>query len=104
MAKFETVEYTAPSCWASYWINSDASGLDDAEIEEADRAFDRVLALHPAAGPHPVDCSEPEFMYRSDLGPRLAGDMCTYTFMWEVRESDPECQGGCDSFDRANDR
>ena len=29
MPKFETFSYTAPSCWASYLINGDASGLED---------------------------------------------------------------------------
>ena len=41
-------EITAPSHWASYLINGDASGYDDAEIKAADEYF---------AGWHVVDVS-----------------------------------------------
>ena len=36
----KTFTVTAPSYWASYYINADASGLEDDEIKAADAFFD----------------------------------------------------------------
>ena len=91
--KFETVTYTAPACWASYWINSNASGLEDHEIAEADAAFDRILKDYPDAGPHPVDCGENYFAHSHDfthLTKYAAGDVCDYTFLIQVESADSE--------------
>jgi hypothetical protein len=33
----QTITATAPSHWACYFINDDASGMEDAEIEAADK-------------------------------------------------------------------
>ncbi len=77
MAKFESEEYTAPSCWASYLINGDASGIDDSDVKEAD-AFIESVNLGA-----PVGCSdESEFMSRPDYGD--AGDCLTYSFLRKV--------------------
>lgn len=81
--RFETHEFTAPACWASYWINSDASGLEDSDIAEADAAFESIQARTGHNSPHPCDCSESEFMNRPDYG--MAGDCCTYSFLVEVK-------------------
>jgi hypothetical protein len=78
MPKFETYACTAPASWKVYLFNGDASALEDGEIAEADAFQKRMNEL---GYEWPVDCSEPEFMHRSDYGPRLAGDMCTYTFL-----------------------
>jgi hypothetical protein len=37
----ETMILTAPSCWACYFINGDASGLTDEEQRAADAWHDR---------------------------------------------------------------
>lgn len=37
---FETLTGTAPSHWASYFINGDASGMEDDEIAAADKFAD----------------------------------------------------------------
>lgn len=79
-----TVTYTAPSAWASYWINADPSGLEDDEISEANEAFASICAAHPGAGPHPVDCEDAGFMHSPDFG--KAGDCQTYTFMYPEKE------------------
>ena len=66
-------EIIAPSHWASYLINGDASGHDDAEIEAADAYF---------ADLHVVDVSDEEwFSWSADLyGGTSKGDtLATYT-------------------------
>lgn len=66
-------EITAPAHWASYLINADASGYDDAEIEAADAYF---------AGWHVVDVSDDNwFSWSADLcGSTSKGDtLATYT-------------------------
>lgn len=72
--------FSAPSAWASYLINGDASGLDEAERAEAD-AFIEWVGL--AA---PVDCEALGFCARSDAASApgvsdLAGDMHAYAFL-----------------------
>lgn len=66
-------EITAPAHWASYLINADASGYDDAEIEAADKYF---------AGWRVVDVSDDKwFSWSADLfGSTAKGDtLATYT-------------------------
>lgn len=39
---FDVVKHKAPAYWASYLINGDASGLDDAEARECDAWIARI--------------------------------------------------------------
>ncbi len=50
---FKLENHAAPACWASYYINGDASGIGDGEeLYEADKFLaDRNL-------PSPVGCGE----------------------------------------------
>jgi hypothetical protein len=52
--------YTAPSAWASYLINGDASGLEDSDIAQADEWLDWVGMGSP------VDCVDVGFCWRHD--------------------------------------
>lgn len=70
----EPVTYRLPSYWASYYINGDASGLEESEIAQAD-AF---LASHNL--PSPCDCTDAGFCHSNDAG-TLAGDCMEYTFL-----------------------
>jgi len=75
MAQFETVTGTAPSHWASYFVNGDASGMDDSEIAQADE-FAAWL------GGDIVDCADAGFMWHHDamrVCGALAADCQTYT-------------------------
>jgi len=54
---------TGAACWASYFINGDASGLTDDERQLADDWCDRELGANDAI----VDCSEPYFTNHYDL-------------------------------------
>jgi hypothetical protein len=67
------VEYTAPSAWASYLINGDASGLEDSEIKEAD-SFVESVGLGA-----PIDAQDAGFLTHPDYG-TFAGDCQTYSF------------------------
>lgn len=72
--KFETITATAPSYWASYLINGDASGMDDGEIARAD-AFAAWLCGDI------VDCEDDGFRHWHDARQFgvLAADCCVYT-------------------------
>lgn len=76
MIKTET--YSLPSYWASYLINGDASGMEDAEQAQADR-FLSDKNLGGAMG-----CSdEAEFSRSHDaqyITGNLAGDVMNFTF------------------------
>lgn len=82
MAKFDTVTGTAPSYWASYFINGDASGLEDSEIEQAD-CFAKWL------GGDIVDCSDVGFRWNHDATQfgTLAADCSIYTALVYAEES-----------------
>lgn len=72
-----SVSFTAPSHWASYLINADASGLEPIERIQAD-AWLAWVSLG-----WPVDCEDAGFRWRHDasyLGV-LACDCQTYTFL-----------------------
>lgn len=73
-----TVEsYTAPSAWASYFINGDASGIDDDEQALADKWIEWV------GSGAPVDCEDAGFIHYHDaynVMP-LAADCQTYSFL-----------------------
>lgn len=65
--------YILPSWWASYLINSDASGLEDSELAEID---DFCKGLGPC-----VDVSEePYFSWHNDAN-AMGGDVAEFTFM-----------------------
>lgn len=74
---FDTVQHVAPEYWASYLINGDASGLDDAEQSAAD-AWMRSIGLGD-----PVDVESVGFdvIHTAHLGGRFAGDVARYTFL-----------------------
>jgi hypothetical protein len=70
----KTVTATAPSYWACYFINDDATGMEDAEIAQAD-AFAEWL------GGSIVDCEDAGFITYHDARQFgvLAADCSTYT-------------------------
>jgi hypothetical protein len=86
-SRFKIEKFTAPSHWASYLINGDASGMEADEKS----ACDRWLARINMGGP--VDCEDAGFKghyhdawYETPLG----ADCQTYTFMvpkhkWTLR-------------------
>jgi hypothetical protein len=76
-----TETYTAPSSWASYLINGDASGIDDDDQREADAFVESVGAGSP------VDCEDVGFIRRPDFG-KLAGDCQRYTFLRPAGKGD----------------
>ena len=75
-----TVTLTAPSEWASYLINGDASGLNDAEIAACDAWIDDIGVGAP------VGCEDAGFINWHDarLFAPFAADCQAYTF-WEVQ-------------------
>lgn len=72
----ETVKLTAPSHWACYLFNNDASGMDPEEIEACDAWIDRVGLGAP------VDCEDYGFCWRHDASHEmpLGSDCQEYTF------------------------
>jgi hypothetical protein len=65
----------APSAWASYLVNGDASGLEDDEI----KACDAWLASEKLGAP--VDCFDAGFCHSHDARAyALPGDCQTYVF------------------------
>ena len=67
----EIIEAQGLSCWASYLVNGDDSGIDAEERQAADR-FAAYL------GGDIVDCKD--FGYGRAEGPDgVWGDLCTYT-------------------------
>ncbi len=80
MSRLETVEGTAPSHWAGYLVNGDASGMELDDIRQAD-AFVRWL------GAMPVSCEDAGFMWSHDamrVCGTLAADCQTYTALIQV--------------------
>ena len=76
--RFETVEADAPAEWASYLINGDASGIDDADIDAADAMIEAIGMGSP------VDTSaESFFRHFPDYSTRGA-DCLTYKFMRRI--------------------
>jgi len=68
---------TAPSHWASYLINGDASGMNDSEIAACDAWLAR------AGLGTPVSCADAGFMRWHDAANEmlLAADCQTYLFL-----------------------
>lgn len=68
---------TAPSCWASYLINADASGLDESEKGACDAWIERL------GWGAPVSCDDAGFIAYHDARQEcpLASDCHIYTFL-----------------------
>lgn len=81
MSTVATRTILGAACWASYFINDDASGLEPAEIEAADRWL--CLELEP--GECVVDCGdEPHFTWAYDLHTHTdarGGNVIEYTIL-----------------------
>lgn len=77
------IELTAPSAWASYLINGDASGLDSLDIERADDFAE--FAIESGANGGPVGCEDAGFIRYHDARVftdcPYAADCQTYTFL-----------------------
>lgn len=79
MPRLKTYRFTAPSHWASYLINGDATGLEDDDIARCDEWVD-CLGLGA-----PVDVVDVGFMHWPDA--RISGDInyacdaAAYTFL-----------------------
>lgn len=72
------LKFTAPSYWASYLINNDASGLTADDIE----ACNRWLQNEGIA--YVLDCVDAGFRWRHDASEyALGGDCQTYTCKME---------------------
>ena len=84
MSKLETIFGNAPSYWASYLVNGDSSGLEQEEIEQADKFAEWL-------GGNIVDCTgehdddHPGFMRYHDAQQfgTLAADCSRYTALVE---------------------
>ena len=74
---FDAVKYRAPSAWASYLINGDASGIDDADIAACDAWIKRVGLGAP------VDCEEYGFLWSHDAMVEcpLGADCAEFSFL-----------------------
>ena len=77
--KLEKFTGTAPSRWASYFINGDLSGMDDPEIAQADRFAEWL-------GGNIVDREDAGFMVHHDARQFgvLASDCQTYTALVQL--------------------
>ena len=77
----KTFKVIGAAYWASYFINGDASGLEEREITLAHEWAAREL------GPsdHIVDCGEPYFSWHYTLhtgdAASQGGDVCEYTIV-----------------------
>ena len=66
--------FTAPSAWASAFINDDWSGLEE-DPQDAELARE-VLAMYTSDGWSIVDCEDAGFLWNPDHGD--AGDCQAY--------------------------
>ena len=78
MARFEVHALVAPSCWASYLVNADPSGLDETDRLACDTFMERNQHLGDV-----VDCDDAGFHWHHDayLEMPLGADCQTYTFL-----------------------
>lgn len=77
MTQHTIYKLTAPSAWASYLINGDASGIDAADIAAVEAWLEREgLGL-------PCDCEDAGFHWHHDayVEMPLGADCQTYTFI-----------------------
>lgn len=80
---------TAPAHWASYLVNGDASGIDEADIAAADTFLDYCLAGWEKEGGEahgPTDVEECGFMHSTD-GSNLGCEAAQYTFVVRYPDS-----------------
>lgn len=73
----QVLTLTAPSSWASFLINGDASGLSDHEASQADNwLMDNKL-------PYPSGCEDAGFIYCHDAFSHcgVGADCQRYTFL-----------------------
>jgi hypothetical protein len=84
--RLTAIEATAPSHWAPYFINGDASGLYEDERVAADAFLERM-----AMG-SPVSCEDAGFRHRHDamIESPLAADCQTYVWLVETDIEDGE--------------
>jgi hypothetical protein len=75
---FETTTSTAPAHWASYVINGDASGIDDADISACDAWL--IALANDGWQVVSTEGDEPYFARYNDAG-TLACDVITYTLL-----------------------
>lgn len=80
------VRFNLPSHWASYLINRDASGLSDAEKQEADSCL-KWLAKCNCTGHnwwtyYPESIEGDEFFSKSNDWDKTGGMVCTYVFAY----------------------
>ncbi len=74
---------TAPSHWASYLINGDASGMSGEDLSQCNGWLEEEFGEAADA----VDCEDAGFRWRHDASRHaLAADCQTYTFL--VEDSD----------------
>ncbi len=67
-----SISYSAPSSWASYLINGDASGLEPDEITACDAWTKMVWRFNPSAR-GPVDCKDIGFRKYHDARHLIGG-------------------------------
>lgn len=80
------VTLRAPSAWASYLINGDASGLSGADKAQADAFVARVVKEHGSA--HFCDASDAGFCTWHDAHPEVglvSADCQDYTMLVDPR-------------------
>lgn len=76
MRTFET--YTLPSHWASYFVNADASGYSDSELNEMDDFVNQNQKT--GCDFYCVSVGEDHwFAWRNDAN-NLGADVCEFTF------------------------
>lgn len=82
-SRFETLTGTAPSHWACYFINGDSSGMEDSEIELADKFAEWL-------GGSIVGCEDAGFMHHHDASQFGVGgaDCQTYSALIEKDSAD----------------
>ena len=80
MAPFTAETYELPSAWASYFVNADATGLEDDEQAAADAWWADTFGAMTASC---TDISaETWFSWRHDADAfSLAGDVAAFTFV-----------------------
>lgn len=77
-SELKTIKITAPSAWASYLINGDASGIEAEDVAAADAWIERQgVGL-------PVSCEDAGFMWRHDASIEmpLGADCQEYVFLY----------------------
>ena len=69
-----TTKYTLPIYWASYLVNGDDSGIDEAEKAVVDRFLADTLG-------HCIDAGEDYWFQQYNDATDIGGDVCEYIFL-----------------------